>query len=359
MTGIYTRRFVPNFVGRLKSWMASGKKSEQLNRTAHEVLSEITSNQDLITAVCYLWGDLGQPPKKISFLQLASVLNHYKNGGYYPVGGSAVIAQKVIKSIHQYGGRVLVGMGVKEIVAYKDQVMGVKMDNGDYIKSRQVVSCASLNQTFNKMLPRPDVMKQLDRLSCDPACLVLFVGLKAGKEALGIKDNNIWQFISNDCDADLQRFDEKMGEDAAQGFPVMFLGSGSAKDPAWKEQGKTTLEIITFAKKAWWEQWQDQKCLSRDEDYQTKKNVLIDRLLEDGLYLNYPKCRGQVEVVDLGTPLTCEHYLGSHEGSIYGVAHTVTRLHPRFDKVLTPYTPVRGLFMSGQDITGAGVISAL
>lgn len=118
MTGIYTRRFVPNFVGRLKSWMASGNKME--NRTAYEVLSEITCNQDLITAVCYLWGDLGQPPKKISFLQLASVLNHYVNGGYYPVGGSAVIAQKVIKSIHQYGGRVLVGMGVKEIVAYKD-----------------------------------------------------------------------------------------------------------------------------------------------------------------------------------------------------------------------------------------------
>ena len=56
--------------------------------------------------------------------------------------------------------------------------MGVKMDNGDYLKSRQVVSCASLNQTFQQLLPRPDVTRLLDRLYFDPACLVLFVGLK-------------------------------------------------------------------------------------------------------------------------------------------------------------------------------------
>lgn len=56
-------------------------------------------------------------------------------------------------------------------------------------------------------------MKQLDRLSSDPACLVLFVGLKASKEVLGIKDNNIWQYISNDSDADLERYGEKIGED--------------------------------------------------------------------------------------------------------------------------------------------------
>lgn len=128
---------------------------------------------------------------------------------------------------------------------------------------------------------------------------------------------------------------------------MLFIGSGSAKDPAWPEKNKTTVEVITFAKKEWWAQWQDQRCLSRDEDYQAKKQGLINRLLEEGLYANYPKCRGKVEVADLGTPLTCEHYLRSFEGSIYGVAHTPARLHPRFDKVLCPSTPVQGLFMSG------------
>lgn len=119
-----------------------------LNRPAYDVLSELTQDKDLITAICYLWGDLGKPPKQISFLMLVSVIGHYQQGGYYPVGGSSMIAKKVIACIHRNGGRVLVGQGVKEIVTFKDQVVGVKMDNGDYLKSRQVVSCASLNQTF-------------------------------------------------------------------------------------------------------------------------------------------------------------------------------------------------------------------
>lgn len=91
----------------------------------------------------------------------------------------------------------------------------------------------------------------------------------------------------------------------------MFIGSGSAKDPLWDTQykNKTTLEVITFAKRTWWEQWDHQKCTSRDPEYEQKKQQLIDKLLEEGIYKNYPKCRGQVEQVDLGTPLTCEHYL--------------------------------------------------
>jgi all-trans-retinol 13,14-reductase len=69
-------------------------------------------------------------------MQLASVTRHYRNGGYYPVGGCTSIAKKIFKAIYNYGGRVLVGQAVKEITVYKNQVMGVTMANGDYIKSR-------------------------------------------------------------------------------------------------------------------------------------------------------------------------------------------------------------------------------
>ena len=51
---------------------------------------------------------------------LVSVINHYRQGGYYPVGGSSMIAKKAIGCIHRHGGRVLVGQGVKQIVTYKD-----------------------------------------------------------------------------------------------------------------------------------------------------------------------------------------------------------------------------------------------
>lgn len=52
----------------------------------------------------------------------------------------------------------------------------------------------------------------MTRLKYEPACLVLFVGLNASKEELGVKDHNIWQFNSNDCDRDIDEYIEFKGE---------------------------------------------------------------------------------------------------------------------------------------------------
>ena len=54
-----------------QKWIGSLIRSlfykEELNESADRVLSGISDNLGLRNALSYLWGDLGQPPKVVSF----------------------------------------------------------------------------------------------------------------------------------------------------------------------------------------------------------------------------------------------------------------------------------------------------
>ena len=58
----------------------------------------------------------------------------------------------------------------------------------------------------------------------------------------------------------------------------------------------------------------------------------------------------------VGTPLTTNHFLGTDEGECYGRSATPARwLAPE----LSPYTPLRNFYLTGQDITTLGLTGAI
>lgn len=94
---------------------------------------------------------------------------------------------------------------------------------------------------------------------------------------------------------------------------------------------------------------------ARGEDYQALKQRFTDRLL-DCLYQHVPQVRGKVQHAELSTPLTTRHFANYPRGEPYGLAHTPARFAQRF---LRPRTPVRNLFLTGQDVTVCGVAGGL
>jgi all-trans-retinol 13,14-reductase len=82
---------------------------------------------------------------------------------------------------------------------------------------------------------------------------------------------------------------------------------------------------------------------------------LSERLL-DTIYKYAPATRGKVEIAELSTPLTTKNFAAHPEGAIYGLAHTPERYQQRW---LRPRTPIKGLYLAGADIVGAGLLGAL
>jgi all-trans-retinol 13,14-reductase len=69
-----------------------------------------------------------------------------------------------------------------------------------------------------------------------------------------------------------------------------------------------------------------------------------------------PQVRGKVDHAELSTPLSTRHFANYSRGELYGLAHTPTRFRQRF---LRPQTPIRNLFLTGQDVTVCGVAGAM
>lgn len=142
----------------------------------------------------------------------------------------------------------------------------------------------------------------------------------------------------------------------------------SVKDRAYKRNGFETAQILCLAKTEWFGElpklesgnidvvaWQTPK---RSSKYAELKEQWIDRLKTAFLKI-HPQLEGKLEMFDLSTPMSIEHYLPTGSGSAIGLdvsAGTGCRFTClKTMKMLEMRTEIPGLWMTGQDTLLIGV----
>jgi all-trans-retinol 13,14-reductase len=327
-------------------------------RTTAEVLGELTQNRELIGVLTGQWGDYGLPPSQSSFGIHALVAQHYMSGAAYPVGGASRIAAAIVPVIERAGGKVLVNADVSRILVEGNRAVGVEMKDGWSIRAKTVISDAGAANTFGRLLPeaiagRLGVMEKLRAVGPSLAHINLYVGLRHSDEELGLGRTNLWVYPTPDHDANVARY----LADPEGPLPGAYISFPSAKDPTFAERypGRSTIQVIVLAKYDWFARWEDQQWKRRDEGYEAFKQRFTDRLL-DVLYANVPQVRGKVDHAELSTPLSTRHFANYSRGELYGLAHSPARFRERS---LRPQTPLRSLFLTGQDVAVCGVAGAL
>lgn len=340
-----------------KPWLA-WKLRGPFRRLTWDVLSDLTSDRDLIATLCGQWGDMGMPPKRSPFMAHAMIARHYLYGGFYPVGGSWRIAETIIPKIQAAGGEVFTYAKVETILVEGGRVSGVEMKDGNRIKCACVISSAGVDNTFNHLLPgdvveRSGYRRRMQEVQPSVAHLGVYIGLQGTAEELGLPRTNFWIYPSNDYDATLVRF--LKDKDAA--FPIVYISFPSAKDPEYgnRHPGTATIEIVAPAPYEWFEEWHDATWGKRGDDYEAFKEALGERLLEH-LYAKLPQLRGKVDYYEVSTPLSTNWFGGYQRGELYGLAHTRERLDQDW---LRPKTNIPGLWLTGQDVLTCGVTGAM
>jgi all-trans-retinol 13,14-reductase len=329
------------------------------DKTTYEVLSSLTKNETLIKVLSGQYGDYGLPPKESSFVMHAAVARHYFAGGSFPVGGSSVIANTIEKVIEKAGGTLLISAEVDKIIIKNNKATGVKMKDGKVFSAKHIISGAGIMTTYNKLLPATTIEKhqlkqklQTVKRSVSHACL--YVGLNGSPEDLNLPKTNYWIYPDKiDHDTAINNYLNDLDAD----FPVVYISFPSAKDPDWVNRypGKSTIDIITLLPYDRFKNWEGSKWMKRGEDYNALKEKITKRLLEV-LYKHIPQAEGKIEHYELSTPLTTQHFINYDKGEIYGLDHSPKRFRQRF---LQPRTPIKNLFLTGQDIVTAGVAAAL
>ncbi|XP_053707783.1 all-trans-retinol 13,14-reductase-like [Synchiropus splendidus] len=339
-------------------------------RSLTEVVNELTENKDLRAVFAYIFGTYGNIPKEASFAMHSLLVTHYLNGAWYPKGGATEIAYHMIPIIEKAGGAVLVRAPVNRILFNDAQeACGVSVMKGQeevHIKAPMVISNAGIFNTYQKLLPKelqatPAIRQQLSMMKNGEGGISIFLGLNGTKEELGLKADNYWIFAENNLDELMDKYNGGDREVSAKNVPILFVASPSAKDSTWEERspGKSTLSLVSFAKYKWFEEWKDDKVTNRSPEYKELKQIFIDSIVEVVMEV-FPKItRDKIEYVDAGTPVTNTHYIGAPKGEIYGADHGIGRFSPEVNTTVRPQTPLKNLYLTGQDVFLCGFAGAL
>jgi all-trans-retinol 13,14-reductase len=232
------------------------------------------------------------------------------------------------------------------------------MVDGRELRAPIVVSDAGARNTFERFLAGSEghhrrVADQIRRIPPSQAHLCLYVGVKETAANLGIVGTNIWVHPTPDHDSNLTRF----ASDPEAAFPSVYISFPSAKDPDFERRhpGRATAEVVTFVPYQRFERWQESGWRRRGSDYDVFKQRLADRLQEE-LIRQVPVLAGKIDYAELSTPLSTRHFMNYRQGEMYGLSGTPERFRLR---CLTPKTPIRNLYLTGQDVTCLGVTGAL
>ncbi len=355
----YTKKVIPDFIKFFTAPFMNNGYAAFAKKTTKQVLDEISDNEELKAVLSAQFGDYGMPPSQSSFVIHAAVALHYMNGGFYPVGGSEEIFNTIAPSIINAGGLVLIGAGVKEIMIENGVAKGVIMDDGRIIKSDIVVSGAGIHITYNNLIPvaeKPKI-KHLDEAVNLPQSfghLSLYIGFKHTAAELNLPKANYWIYPNGtDHDKAINDFLSDYNNE----FPVVYISFPASKNPKFEEKypGRSTIEIITVAKYEWFKKWENTRWKKRGDEYDALKEKLAQRLLAH-LYKYEPQLQGKIDMYELSTPVTTKHFCNYINGEIYGLDHQPSRFEKEY---LKPQTPIKNLFLTGQDIVTVGIGGAL
>jgi phytoene dehydrogenase-like protein len=299
-------------------------------------------------------GDHGVPPSLASSFMHAGITNHYFSGGYYPLGGSYLIPRAFTRALKRAGGEIKYKAKVTKILMDGKQVVGVKLENGQEISAKTVISNADPEVTFGNLIGRENLSsklrRKLDQVRYSTSALSLFFAVDMDLRAAGLDSGNYWFYDHEDLE-ELYGFgltDYVLNVDTP---PFMFLTVTTLKDPSKMHSGHHTCEAFTFVGYDAFKQYEHPVPGVRMPGYQGLKEDMAWRMFK-GLEKRIPGISKHVTFWDLGTPLTNKHYLNATQGSLYGIEKSVEQIGPRGFSTKTEF---KGLLMCGASTMSHGV----
>lgn len=301
-------------------------------------------------------GDHGLPPGKASFPLHCAIMDHYFKGGYYPMGGGGAIVKAMTKKITSFGGEVRTKQKVAKILLDGNKAIGVKLESGEEIFAKRIVSNADPNKTYLGMVGRENISqklaKKLDKTRYSCTSLMLFLTVDMDVKKAGLDSGNIW--VTPDEDAD-EVYEKLMGKDISKGesFEGFFVSCTTLKDPVSFDGKHHTLEVITYINHEAFNQFKDETS-KRSQAYLDFKELLTRKMI-NSLEKVLPGIRNHIVHKSLGTPLTNKHYINSTNGSVYGTEKSLSHIGP-FS--FNAKSEIENLYLCGASILSHGVAGA-
>jgi phytoene dehydrogenase-like protein len=325
------------------------------NATLADMLDRYVKERKLKSLLSVFWGCYGLPPSVLSGFYYTVATGQFIGEGTYCYNPrSQALSNAFGELIEQCGGRMIFNQAVDQILLTKDTVSGARLQGGEILPARAVISGASGPSTFHRLLPRNAVsekyQKKLDGLRPSISSFVVWLGLS--RDVRGRLPNYEIILLGRYDHDDAYRAQLRCDAGRAEVMVTLF---DNAFD-GYSAPGTSTMSIMFLCGYKPWKRFETDYFAGRKEAYNKEKSrialEIIDRVERSVL----PGLSSMIEVMETATPLTNLRYTQNPAGAIYGYEQTMDN---SFIKRIENRTPVKGLYLaSAWGFPGGGFCGA-
>lgn len=304
-------------------------------------------------------GDHGLSPAKASFPYHCAVMDHYSNGGFYPMGGGAAIVKAMTNLVKKLGGQVKTGQKVIRILLDGEEnkrAIGVELENGECIYAKRIISNTDPGKTYLELVGSENLssklLKQISKTKYSCTSLMLFLKVDMDVRKAGLDSGNIWLMPDGESD---ELYEEQLNYDIALGeeFSGLFISCSTLKDPTSFDGINHTLEVITFINHESFNRFK-REGNQHSEAYLDFKERLTQKMI-NSLERVVPGISNKIVSKEMGTPLTNMFYIDSTNGCVYGTEKSFWQIGAFAFK---PDSEIENLYLCGASILANGVAGA-
>jgi all-trans-retinol 13,14-reductase len=325
------------------------EKAEVLEINARNFIASITSNkklQDVLAGSNFLYAGIAD---KTPFYVHALIINSYILSAWKCEGGGSQIGKYLAKTIRENGGEIKRNSTIKSIVEQDGKISHVVLENGDTISAKHFISNIHPAQTFamlDSKLVRNAYRKKINESENSVGSFTLNIVLKP----------NLFPYLQQNY------YVHKGGESVwhsadytAENWPLSycFYVSASSKNKAYAE----AVSILTYMRYDEVKEWENTfntvaQNEWRGESYEAFKKAKAEKLLAE-VYKKFPALQDAIANYYVSTPLTFRDYIGSNDGSMYGIAKDYKDPLMSF---MPSRTKIPNLYLTGQNLAMHGIL---
>ncbi|MBL7792209.1 MAG: NAD(P)/FAD-dependent oxidoreductase [Saprospiraceae bacterium] len=279
----------------------------------------------------------------------ALVVNTYIESAWKCVDGGAQIARLLAKGIKDHGGEIYNYCEVSKIEMGSEGATAVLTTDGRRFEGKQFISNIHPVQTLD-MIEEGFVRKSFRKriAGLDNSISIFTVHIVFKPDTFEYLNYNYYHSKNSDAWAAIHYTEKNWPENY-----IVFV-------PASSKSGKyaDSMNVMSYMRYEEVEKWAHtlnvipHRQASRGADYQEFKQIKAEKLLTE-LEKKFPGIRDKIQSYHVSTPLSYRDYIGTSDGSMYGIAKDYN--NPMMS-LLSPRTQIPNLFLTGQNLNMHGML---
>ncbi|MFZ6012240.1 MAG: phytoene desaturase family protein, partial [Bacteroidota bacterium] len=311
-------------------------------------LESITSNkklQNVLAGTSLLYAGM---PYKTPFYVHALVINSYIESSWRFVDGGSQIARALSKEITSHGGKIVRNVKVTRLMEDGGELRYAEAENGNKYHGKIFISNIHPYKTIE--MTESELIKKAFRnrlKGLENSISTFYVNVVLKKDKIKYLNYNYYYFAQNDAWCVLNYTPENW----PQGYAMFY--TASSKSDVYAD----AVTLMTYMRFDEVKKWEDtfntvSNEISRGEDYEAFKKEKAEKLF-NRVEERFPGFREAVQSYYVATPLSVRDYIGTDDGSLYGVVKDFREPMRTF---ISPRTKIPNLFLTGQNLNLHGVL---